>query len=123
MTKKQVIRLTEGDLQRIIKESISHILKEYDETRKKLDNTMMRTRYGNNNIHNYKGKAAMNALGVNGNENKEYACSDKGVGEYNRYDIDECIKKTIKEAFSDVYQPHNFNDINKVAKKKQKLNV
>ena len=105
MTKKQIIKLTENDLHRIIKESINRILNEYDESRKKFDNTSMRTRHGNNNIHDYKGKAAMNALGMNGTENKEIAMNDNGVGEYDRYDVN--------EAFSDYYNVSHFSDPNK----------
>lgn len=94
MAKKQLIRLTEGDLHQIIKESVNRILNEYTdkdraESRKKLDMTMFRERYGNNNIHDYKGKAAMHALGAYGKEGEEVGQNDSGVGEYDRYDTDE----------------------------------
>ena len=118
MAKKQLIRITEGDLHRIIEESVNRILKEYTdkdraESRKKLDMTMFRERYGNNNIHDYKGKAAMHALGAYGKEGEDVGRNDSGVGECDRYDMDESIKHSLKEAFSDVYQPHNFSDPNK----------
>ena len=116
--KKQLIRLTEGDLHRIIKESINRILNEYTdkdraESRKKLDMTMCRERYGNNNIHDYKGKAAMHTLGAYGKEGEEVGQNDSGVGEYDRYDMDESVRRSLREAFSDIYQSHNFEDPNK----------
>lgn len=118
MAKKQLIRITENDLYKIIEESVNKILNEYTdkdraESRKKLDMTMFRERYGNNNIHDYKGKASMHALGAYGKEGEEIGQNDSGVGEYDRYDMDESVKHSLKEAFSDVYQPHNFSDPNK----------
>jgi hypothetical protein len=115
---KQLIRLTEDDLHKIIKESVNRILKEYTdkdraESRKKLDMTIFRERYGNNNIHDYKGKASMHALGAYGKEGEEIGQNDSGVGEYDRYDMDESVRRSLKEAFSDIYQPHNFSDPNK----------
>ena len=60
------------------------------DSRKKLDMTMFRGRYGNNNIHNNEpGKAAMCALGAYGEEGKKIGQNDSGVGEYDRYDTDE----------------------------------
>ena len=187
MAKKQLIRLTEGDLHKIIKESVNRILNEnyqdfdsfdndlnyqsifnqacdylmtknpktqywkriaqdmgfqlqtigpndmetmkdaiedamrecgdvqdeYYDSRVNLDNTMFRERYGNNNTHDYKGKAAMNALGAYGKEGEEVGQNDSGVGEYDRYDMDESVRRSLREAFSDIYQSHNFEDPNK----------
>lgn len=115
MANKQLIRLTEGDLHQIIKESINRILKEYTdkdraESRKKLEMTMFRERYGNNNIHDYKGKAAMHALGTYGKEGEEVGRNDSGIGEYDRYDIDESIKHSLKEAISDLVQWEHFDN-------------
>lgn len=68
--KKQLIRLTEGDLHKIIEESVNRILNEYTD-------------------------------------------NDKGIGEYNKYNIEECLKPSIKEAFSDYYNVSHFADPNK----------
>ena len=117
MTKKQLIRLTESDLHRIIKESVNNILSEKEEAKKKLQQSMMYARHGNNNTHDYKGKAAMNALGMNGEEGKEVAKLDKGVGEYDRYEMDEqvihntimnSVNNIVKEALSDYYDFNQF---------------
>ena len=118
MAKKQIIRLTEGDLHQIIEESMNRILNEYTdkdraESKKKLDMTMFRERYGNNNIHDYKGKAAMHALGMNGKEGVNVAQNDKGVGEYNKYNMDESVRCSLREAFSDYYNVSHFADPNK----------
>lgn len=84
----------------------------YD-TRVKLDNTMFRERYGNNNIHDYNGKAAMCALGVYGKTGEMVGQDDNGVGEYDRYDMDECVKRSLREAFSDYYNVGNIMANNK----------
>lgn len=115
MTKKQVIRLTESDLHNIITESVQRILNEYTdkekaESKKKLDMSVFRGRYGNNNIHDYKGKAAMHALGAYGEEGEEVGQNDSGVGEYGRYDMDESIKRSLKEAISDLVQWEHFDN-------------
>lgn len=115
MSKKQLIRLAEGDLHRIIIESVNSILNEYTdkdraESRKKLDMTMFRERYGNNNIHDYKGKAAMHALGAYGKEGEEVGQNDSGVGEYDRYDMDESIRHSLREAISDLVQWEHFDN-------------
>lgn len=116
--KRQLIRLTENDLYNIIQESVNRILNEYTdkdraESRKKLDMTMFRERYGNNNIHDYKGKAAMHALGAYGKKGKEIGQNDSGVGEFDRYDMDESVRCSLREAFSDYYNVNHFEDPNK----------
>lgn len=173
MAKKQIIRLTEGDLHKIIKESVNRILNEqafsdeelkdflmqqhypnrtpeeqesafnrdfeiaqkrfgseddknglnaYEkfkrdiaDSKARLELSMMDSRLGNNNVHDYKGKGAMYAMGASsyGKEGEEFARNDKGVGVYPRYDMDESVRRSLREAFSDVYQPHNFSDPNK----------
>lgn len=44
-----------------------------------------RINYGNNNVHNDKGKRALDALGVHGTERQMSSKRDKGKGDYPRY--------------------------------------
>ena len=164
MSKKQLIRITENDLRKIIKESVNRILNEqafsYEElkdflmqqhypnrtpeeqesafnrdfeiaqkrfgseddenglnayekfkrdiadSKARLELSMMDSRFGNNNVHDYKGKGAMYAMGASsyGKEGEEFARNDKGVGVYPRYDMDESIKHSLRKAISDLVQ-------------------
>ena len=168
MAKKQLIRITENDLRKIIKESVSRILNEqafsYEElkdflmqqhypnrtpeeqesafnrdfeiaqkrfgseddenglnayekfkrdiadSKARLELSMMDSRLGNNNVHDYKGKGAMYAMGASSysKEGEEIARNDKGVGVYPRYDMDESIKHSLKEAISDLVKRKRF---------------
>lgn len=170
MSKKQLIRLTEGDLHRIIEESVNRILNEqafsYEElkdflmqqhypnrtpeeqesafnrdfeiaqkrfgseddknglnayekfkrdiadSKARLELAMMDSRLGNNNVNDYKGKGAMYAMGASsyGKEGEEFARNDKGVGVYPRYDMDESIKHSLREAISDLVQWEHFDN-------------
>lgn len=89
--KKQVLRLTESDLHRIIKENVDRILKEY-QTKPGFEKYEMERDYlshGNDNVNDRKGAAAMNAMGSNGSEMEGVAKRDKGHGRYNRYGYDD----------------------------------
>ena len=89
--KKKLVRLTEGDLHRIIKESVNRVIKEYYKKTGKEGFEMEHDHvsHGNDNVNDRKGAAAMNALGCNGEEMERIAKNDKGHGRYNRYSYDE----------------------------------
>ena len=90
MTKK-LVKLTEGDLHKIIKESVNKLIKEYYKKSGKEGFEMEHdyVSHGNDNVNDRKGAAAMNALGSNGEEMEEVAKRDKGHDIYNRYDSEE----------------------------------
>ena len=89
--KKKLVRLTEGNLHRIIKESVNRVIKEYYKKSGKEGFEMEHdyASHGNDNVNNRKGAAAMNALGRNGKEMEKIAKNEKGHGRYNRYSQDE----------------------------------
>jgi beta-lactamase class D len=84
---KKLVRLTENDLHRIIKESVNRVIKEYYKKSGKEGFEMEHdyVSHGNDNVNDRKGAAAMNALGCNGEEMEGVAKRDKGYGRYNRY--------------------------------------
>jgi hypothetical protein len=117
MAKKQIIRLTEGDLHRVIKESVNQILMEYKDF-DGFDNDL-----DYNNIFDQaceyivrnepitqswrsiaKGLGfQLNTIGPNDMETLKDAIEDA---------MGEC-GGLVNESFSDIYQPHNFSDITK----------
>ena len=89
--KKKLVRLTENDLQRVIKESVNRIIREYYKKSGKEGFEMEHdnTCHGNDNVVDRKGAAAMNAMGINGSEMENIAKKDKGHGRYNKYGYDD----------------------------------
>lgn len=84
---KKLIRLTEGDLHRIIENSVKRVLKEYNHNSsfgKKLDMADMEAKHGNGNIDDKQGRAAMAAMSDD-DEISDIAKRDKGIGRRPKY--------------------------------------